>query len=288
MGEDVSRKGKHMLKNNGFIKVWNILYPIFLYYVISNVVIYLAAMLLGVSRENYVEQYTMLQTIATATALPMLYRFYRADQMMFTVFHQRTANAYQELAGKRKLLNALLCFLCGALAGVALNNIIGATGLTELSAGYREVAEHFWSGSVVFEILGPGLLIPLAEELLYRGIVYGRLSDWLGIPVAAVVSAVIFGGLHFNVVQFIYAFFIGLLLVFFLEKTHNLWGAVLGHMGANLLSVLRMESGMLDWMDSSAALCWAATVGMLLVCVGLMLLLAGKKYGFRKGFPRKL
>lgn len=116
MGEDVSRKGKHMLKNNGFIKVWNILYPIFLYYVISNVVIYLAAMLLGVSRENYVEQYTMLQTIATATALPMLYRFYRADQMMFTVFHQRTANAYQELAGKRKLLNALLCFLCGALS----------------------------------------------------------------------------------------------------------------------------------------------------------------------------
>lgn len=265
------------MKNNGFIKVWNIIYPIFIYYVVSNVVIYLAALLLGVSGENYVECYTMLQTIATAVALPVLYRFCRADQMLFTVFQQRTAGEYRELTRKSKLINALLCFLCGALAGIVLNNIIGATGLAQLSAGYQEVTEHFWSGSVVFEILGPGLLIPLVEELLYRGIVYGRLSDWLGIPAAAVVSALIFGGLHFNIVQFIYAFFIGLLLVFFLEKTHNLTGAVLGHMGANLLAVLRMESSALDWMESSAAVYWISTAGMALVCVGLMMLLAGKK-----------
>ena len=62
------RKVRNILKNNGFIKTWNILYPIFIYYVVSNVVIYLAALLLGVSRENYVERYTMLQTIATAVA----------------------------------------------------------------------------------------------------------------------------------------------------------------------------------------------------------------------------
>lgn len=276
------RKVRNILKNNGFVKAWNILYPIFIYYVVSNVVIYLAALLLGVSRENYVVRYTMLQTIATAVALPILYRFYRADQMLFTVFQQRTAGEFRELTRNRKLINALLCFLCGALAGIVLNNIIGATGLAQLSAGYQEVTEHFWSGSVVFEILGPGLLIPLVEELLYRGIVYGRLSDWLGIPVAAVVSALIFGGLHFNIVQFIYAFFIGLLLVFFLEKSHNLIGAVLGHMGANLLAVLRMESNALDWMESSAAVYWGSTAVMALVCAGLVFLLAGKKRGGEK------
>lgn len=258
--------------------MWNILYPIFIYYVISNVVIYLAALILGVSAETYVAHYTMLQTIATAVAFPVLYRFYRADQMMFTVFQQRTAVAFQKIGKKRKLFNGLLCFFCGALAGMAFNNIIGATGLTQLSAGYQEVTAHFWAGDVLFEILGPGILIPVVEELLYRGIVYGRLSDWIGIPAAALTSALIFGGLHFNIVQFIYAFFIGLLLVFFLEKTHNLYGPVLGHVGANLITVLRMESGVLDWMNNSRAVYWISTVLMLAVCAGLMILLVGRKY----------
>ena len=281
--ERQERKAVHIVKNNGFVKAWGVLYPILIYYVVSNVVIYLAALILGVSQESYVEQYTMLQTIATAVALPVLYRFYRADQMMFAVFHQRTANAYRELPGKRKVRNALLCLLCGALAGVVLNNIIGATGLAQLSAGYQEVTEHFWSGSVVFEILGPGILIPLAEELLYRGIVYGRLSDWLGIPAAAAVSALVFGGLHFNIVQFIYAFLIGIFLVFFLERSHNLLGAVLGHMGANLITVLRMESGALDWMDKSAAAYWSGTIGMALVCGGLAFWLARGEHAVKAG-----
>ena len=264
------------LKNNIFVKAWNILYPILIYYVISNVVIYLAALILTVSEEAYTAHYTMLQTIATAVALPVLYRFYRTDQMMFTVFHQRTAGAFQELGKKRRLFHGVLCFFCGALAGVALNNIIGATGLAGLSAGYQEVTAHFWAGDVLFEILGPGILIPLVEELLYRGIVYGRLADWVGIPAAALASALIFGGLHFNIVQFIYATLMGLLLVFFLEKTHNLYGAVLGHVGANLITVLRMESGVLDWMNESEAVYWISTVLMLAVCGGLMILLAGK------------
>ncbi len=82
-----------------------------------------------------------------------------------------------------------------------------------------------------------------------------------------------------NLVQFIYAFFMGLLMVYFLEKTHNLYGAVLGHMGANLLTVLRTETGVLSWMESSPAALWGTTVGMAVVCGVLLLLLGGKKRG---------
>ncbi len=267
------------MKTNGFVKAWNVIYPILIYYVISNVVIYLSSLFLGVGEETYVQYYMLLQTISTAVALPVLYNYYRRDQLTMTVFYQRTSNELAELTRDRKILNGVLTFFAGALAGLALNNIIGATGLVELSQGYQNVTAHFYGGGLVFEILGAGILIPLVEELLYRGIVYGRLSDWLGIPVAALVSALIFGGLHMNLVQFIYAFFMGLLMVYFLEKTHNLYGAVLGHMGANLLTVLRTETGVLSWMESSPAALWGTTVGMAVVCGVLLLLLGGKKRG---------
>lgn len=265
------------MKTNGFVKVWNVIYPILIYYVISNVVIYLAMLFLGVGEETYVQNYMLLQTISTAVALPVLYSFYRKDQLFMTVFYQRTSSELAELQRKSKILNGVLTFACGALAGLTLNNIIGATGLTELSQGYQNVTAHFYGGGLVFEILGAGILIPLVEELLYRGIVYGRLSDWLGIPGAALVSALIFGALHMNLVQFIYAFFMGLMMVYFLEKTHNLYGAALGHMGANLLTVLRTETGAFRWMESSPAAFWGVTVGMVVVCAILVLVLRGKK-----------
>lgn len=259
------------MKNNGFVKVWNVIYPILIYYVISNVVMSMAVLILGITEKNYSENYTMLQTIATAVALPVLYGFYRKDQMMFTVFHQRTANERTELSKKTQVLYGVSAFLCGALAGLALNNIIGATGLMELSKGYQNVTAQFFAGGMLFEIIGLGILVPVVEELLYRGIVYARLSDWIGIPKAAVVSALIFGGLHMNLVQFVYAFLLGLLLVYLLERCHNLYGAVLAHVGANLITVLRTETGFLDWMQGSMAVSWIATAVMAVVCAGIIL-----------------
>lgn len=265
------------MKNNDFVKVWNVIYPILVYYVLSNVVMALAIFAMGVTEETYRQNYTMLQTIATAVALPVLYGFYRRDQMMFTVFHQRIANERRELSPKRQVLYGVSAFLCGALAGLVLNNIIGATGLMELSKGYQNVTAQFFAGSMLFEIIGIGILVPIVEEILYRGIVYARLSDWIGLPGAAVISALIFGGLHMNLVQFIYAFLLGLMLVYLMERCHNLYGAVLAHVGANLITVLRTETRFLDWMQDSMTVYWISTAAMAVVCAGIILLMKAQK-----------
>lgn len=261
------------MKNNGLFKAWNIIYPILLYYVISNVVMSLAIWAFGINETNYRESYTMLQTIAVAVSLPVLYGFYRKDQMLFTVFQQRMANNRRELSRQRKIGNAIGALITGALLGLVLNNIIGATGLAEISQGYQTVTTHFYAGGLLFEILGLGILVPLVEELLYRGVVYGRLCDWVGLLPAAVISAVIFGGLHMNLVQFVYTFFMGLFMVFLFEKTATLYGAVLGHIGANLLTVLRTETGILNWMNGSGVVFWGATIVMAVICAVIVLVL---------------
>jgi len=128
-----------------------------------------------------------------------------------------------------------------------VNNIIAMTPLVQMSEGFQEANQSFFAGTVVFELLGSCLVIPIAEELLFRGVVYKRLKLYFGVTPALIGSALIFGIMHVNLVQFLYAAVIGLLLAFVLEKTGKLSMAVFGHIAANLVAVLRTETGWLEF-----------------------------------------
>lgn len=79
-----------------------------------------------------------------------------------------------------------------------------------------------------------GILGPVAEEFLFRGVIYGKLRDVFTVTQAAVISGAIFGIYHKNFVQGIYAALFGILLAYIFEKTGTIWGAVLMHMIFNL------------------------------------------------------
>ena len=78
--------------------------------------------------------------------------------------------------------------LAGASLGMAVNNVIAMTPLIEASAGFQSANQAFFAGGVVFELLGSCLVIPLAEELLYRGVVERRLSLLCGSAPAIVLG----------------------------------------------------------------------------------------------------
>ena len=152
--------------------------------------------------------------------------------------------------------------------------------LIEASAGFQSANQAFFAGGVVFELLGSCLVIPLAEELLYRGVVERRLSLLCGSAPAIVLSAVIFGVMHWNVVQFLYAGILGLLLAWLLERTGFLYAPVLAHIGANVMAVVRSETGWLDFAYQPTAAGVAVTV--LLFAVAAFAVLLVKKGGVRQ------
>ena len=61
----------------------------------------------------------------------------------------------------------------------------------------------------------------------------------LGVAPAIICSALIFGLVHANLVQFLYAAVLGCLLAFLYEKTGFFYVPVLGHIAANTVSVVR-------------------------------------------------
>ena len=79
-----------------------------------------------------------------------------------------------------------------------------------------------------------GILTPAAEELIFRGLIQKRIADYLNGKWAVILSALVFGIYHGNVVQIIFGTCVGLLMGLVLEKTDQLSLVVVIHMVSNL------------------------------------------------------
>ncbi len=271
-------------QNSPILKSWNVIYPIFIYFVVSNLAMSLFAMLASFLGADAQKQYMALQTATVAVTIPFIASYFNKDRKEPTVFWEHMGIEFEKKGAGRKAVNGVLMFLAGAVAGMALNNILALTTLEEISEGYQETAGYFFAGGILFELLGACLLTPFLEEMLYRGVVYGRLCDMMildneektedgkkrervGRITAAVFSALLFGVLHMNIVQFIYAGVLGMLLAWCMEKTGHLYGAFLAHMGANLVSVLRVETKLFAWMEQGQPAFVKATLALVVLSV---------------------
>lgn len=273
--------------SNAMFKSWNVIYPIFIYFVVTNLAMSLFAVFASFLGADAQEQYMALQTAAVAVTIPFIVRYYSKDRKEPTAFWIHMEQTYTKKSSSQKAINALLMFAAGASAGAALNNLLALTALKEISPGFQEANSNFFAGGIFFELLGACLLTPFLEELLYRGVVYGRLCDLMILNreekteedakrerrsrlIAMVISALLFGVLHQNIVQFVYAGALGILLAWFMEEAGHFYGALLAHMGANLFSVLRVETGIFRWMEQSRNAFAGATAALALLSLLLL------------------
>ncbi|HEU4324207.1 MAG TPA: type II CAAX endopeptidase family protein [Roseiflexaceae bacterium] len=85
-------------------------------------------------------------------------------------------------------------------------------------------------------ILVAGVVVPIGEELLFRGVVY----NWLrgrGFWLAAILSSALFGLVHGHVTIGIMAFVLGLVCAFVYERSRSLWTPIAVHIGFNVLGI---------------------------------------------------
>lgn len=108
---------------------------------------------------------------------------------------------------------AFLAALAVCLAA-GLNIFFYQTGLIGMSQSYSEVQArqygmHFAAGLVLY-----GVVSPLAEETVFRGLLYNRMRRCFGYSLALVVSSFLFGAYHGNWVQAIYGTILGLVITY--------------------------------------------------------------------------
>lgn len=138
-----------------------------------------------------------------------------------------------EKEGKAKYA-LLVAATIGAVIG--FNLLFELLGVTNKSEAYTEVAAQQYSAHFIVGILVFGFISPIAEELLFRGVIYGYLRRFMDIKLAIALSALIFGVYHMNYVQGIYGFLIGCLMAYAYEYFGEFKMAVFVHVASNVLA----------------------------------------------------
>ena len=96
---------------------------------------------------------------------------------------------------------------------------------------------------LAIDLLALALLPALAEELLFRGVLWGAVRPRLGASGAVVVTALAFGLYHGSIYRFLPAAFGGLLLGVVRAASGSLWSALAFHFANNAGVIVAMHLG---------------------------------------------
>ncbi|MFF8918022.1 CPBP family intramembrane glutamic endopeptidase [Streptomyces sp. NPDC015032] len=148
---------------------------------------------------------------------------------------------------------------CAALAFLAGQSLALWIYVAAGSAGFDASNQTRHAAGAAATLLLTLVAAPAGEEFLFRGLVYPMLRRRAGVLVSTLATAVVFGLLHGNAVQFASTLPLAVLLALLYERTRALWPCVLLHLGFNLAAtfVPAQTLGALANPVSAAFLCLA-------------------------------
>lgn len=276
----LSQHSKQKNETVGY-KIWRILYPILLHLGMSTVIVYavMAGMMIYQLAQTgtmdmidiantIIEQNSLLTAISCVLLIPIATWFFRKDEWKRKDQGLRNRLMASSKFGVKRVILLVVFFI---LYSILLNQLIEWSGLHRLFPYYSEAVATslFESSTMLISYLAIVILAPISEELIYRGLVYRRLRDYLGVKWAIVMSALIFGIIHGNMVQFVFAFLIGLALAAVYERYRTIWAPIAAHMAVNLFSCA------MDFAQIKLLPDWGMAVVLLFLAEGIVVAILG-------------
>lgn len=138
--------------------------------------------------------------------------------------------------GYKKIPDNLISY--GAVISLGITASIGFNvfiNLLAVQSGRYDVVEEIqysvplWLGIILY-----GIVSPVVEEIVFRGITYNRVKGFFGVWIAVLMNSMLFGMFHGNLPQFLYGTFMGILITIGYEWVGSFLAPVLMHAGANI------------------------------------------------------
>ncbi len=268
-----------------FQKIWQFAYPFLMFLIVRSLAVYVVRLLgdvfggslAGIPLYVYDETGAPVSYTGNAVAIMQIVGFAAGGAFIWKSAKALIVRAAEEsklLHIKREPAKNYV-LLAGAALGAmfGLNMLLELTGLTDNSAVYQQVSESQYSVSIWLGLIVYVVAAPLAEELLFRGIIYNSLKG-LFKPVAAMLAAAAFFGVyHGNSVQGIYGFLMGCLFIYAYEYFGDFRAAVALHAVVNFFSYLLGNTAL----GVSAFVSWPVCVLFLALCAVCLFLLNRQK-----------
>jgi len=227
-------------------KIWRVLYPILIFFAfqfavsiamsIVLTVLYIMKMPPGTAVTDYMPQ------IADMIMSKVLWMTLVSDAVMVPLFaflyiRQRKGQRRVPLSSFGIADYALTAVLAVA-ANFAVSGVISGFSLTQYFSGYEAVMNGIESGSLALQIVTVGIVGPVLEEFLMRGVVLGRLRRYMKTVPAVLIQAAMFGFIHLNLLQGLYAAIFGVIMGYLYVKYESIVLCIVFHITLNTMSVI--------------------------------------------------
>lgn len=94
-------------------------------------------------------------------------------------------------------------------------------------------------GGLLVNMLMIGVIAALGEELIFRGLLQGLISDMVrNVHLAILVTALLFSAFHFQFFSFLPRFFLGIILGYLMYYGQSIWYPILAHFVNNAMGVI--------------------------------------------------
>ena len=175
----------------------------------------------------------ILSALASVVTIPVMYAIYKKD-----IFRASGKKLNLKSEPRPGLGNSMLALFMGLSVSTVMNLLISITGISEwmyeMNPGRYDMMSSLplWGEFIVI-----CLLAPVAEELLFRAVIFRRMRAFAGYTAAALVSAAIFGVVHMDLVTGLCAFVIGVVMAMLYEYTGSIFTSMFFHFGFNFYSI---------------------------------------------------
>lgn len=142
-------------------------------------------------------------------------------------------------------MTVLFTFLC-----MPLITVLNALSMLFVDNAVASMQADILNISFPVMLFMIGIYGPFCEEFVFRGVIYRSYKKAGSVFWAILLSALLFGLMHLNINQAVYAFVIGILLSLLVEATGSLWGSMVCHMVFNSQQVCLMY--FYQWIESTA------------------------------------
>lgn len=131
----------------------------------------------------------------------------------------------------------VLLFVGIGLLGNVLTKLLGTPAPQSFTVAIKG-ANYFWEFALL-TILG-GVIAPIREELLFRGLIYPPLRQAFGRGKGILLTGIFFATLHFELVRFLPLFIGGVVLTWLYERSSSIWPSVVAHGTWNFLMAVAL------------------------------------------------
>ena len=159
---------------------------------------------------------------------------------LWLIFRVRKKKFYQEAllckVDKKKIVPIVVL---GIASSFFVSCVLGLLPIPEsILKDYVESSAKITSGAMIIRIFSTVILAPIAEEIIFRGLVLSRLKKAVRPSVAIIISSLLFGLVHGQVLWMIYTFAIGIMFAIVAESLQSVSASILLHMSFNAVSLL--------------------------------------------------